>query len=168
MKTKMKQQFQIWLDQSVPLGISGHNEIFYIHAALIVCTLYSVISYAFLFDSNIGMLYRDLNRTMLIDNPEMIDFSILWNFSMPGYGIIALSMIALVVYHYRYHFQLSKSIYTMLRLPQKNDLAKRCLTIPIFYFVITVCIVLILTGIYYLVYIKITPEVALSHTIGSY
>lgn len=163
-----KQQLQTWLDQSVPVGINWHNEIFYIHAALIVSTLYSVISYAYLFDCNIGMLYRDEARTILLDNPEMIDFFTLWSISIPGFYLLVFVMVVLAVYHYSYHFQISKSIYTMLRLPQKHDLAKRCLAIPVVYFVITVCIALILTGIYYLAYITLTPEVALSHTVDRF
>ena len=36
-----------------------------------------------------------------------------------------------VIYHYSYHFKGSKSIYLMRRLPDRWELHRRCLTLPI-------------------------------------
>ena len=46
----------------------------------------------------------------------------------------------------------------MKRLPAKNELKKRCLTLPVTGLLITVAMAISLTAIYYICYITITPE----------
>ena len=62
--------------------------------------------------------------------PPVLLLCALLGFSLWGCLLAALAMVALAAWHYGLHFRDSKSIYTMRRLPQRWELAKRCLTVP--------------------------------------
>lgn len=153
MKTKMKQQFQIWLDQSVPLGISGQKEFTYICAASIANILYSSNYFAFLYNYNYELLY--------LNDPIMTDFVELIKFPLYGFYVLFFAMIILAVYHYRYHFQGSKSIYLMRRLPDQKDLKRRCLRLPFATILMNLFIGFMLICLYYMLYMLLTPEESL-------
>lgn len=61
----------------------------------------------------------------------MEDFAQLLDWMLLGFAVTAVCMAALAVWHYASHFQGSRSIYTMRRLPQRWELARRCLTLPL-------------------------------------
>ena len=68
-----------------------------------------------------------------------------------------VELVFTVVYFYFYHYQDSRSIYTMKRLPDRWELWRRCLTLPFWTVIISGVLVLLLTGVYYLIYLKCTP-----------
>ena len=72
-------------------------------------------------------------------------------------SILAFIMIVMAVYFYFYHYQNGRSIYTMKRLPNRWELWRRCLTVPVLIIVLCGLLALLLTGIYYLVYLYCTP-----------
>lgn len=75
-----------------------------------------------------------------------------------GYLILAVCMVLFSIYHYLYHYQGSKSIYLMRRLPNGWELHIRCLAVPIFGVCACFITTILLIGIYYLVYILFTPK----------
>ena len=88
----------------------------------------------------------------------MLPFWAIARDSYRGFFVIVFMLIWAAWYHYHYHSQKSKSIYLMKRLPAKNELKKRCLTLPVTGLLITVAMAISLTAIYYICYITITPE----------
>lgn len=72
-------------------------------------------------------------------------------------GILALVMAAVGVIFYCFHYQDSRSIYTMKRLPNRWELWRRCLAVPLCTIVLCAVLALLLTGIYYLIYLCCTP-----------
>ena len=168
MKTKMKQYLQNWLDAHVPLGLNGTAHAGWISRSIIGAAIFHFIGFSTYYDYCLGTLYRDEKRTILID-PNGEDQ---WVY-MPSFGemmenryylfiLIALLMAALVIYNYKYHFQGSKSIYLMKRLPDKKDLTRRCLTLPLLGILACIILAAIVTGLCYLVYMSNTPEVYLT------
>lgn len=167
MKMKKKQQVLTWLNDHVPLGINGANHAGWIAGGTTGAALFHFIGFATYYDYCLGTLYRDEKRTILID-PNGQDR---WVY-MPSFGemienryylfiMIALFMAALAIYNYKYHFQSSKSIYLMRRLPDKGDLARRCLTLPLLGILTCIILAVIVTGLCYWVYMTNTPEVYL-------
>lgn len=69
------------------------------------------------------------------------------------FPFLFLWCIFLVGYHYFYHFQGSKSIYLMKRLPQKGEFIKRLVTLPIFLFCLTTVLMSIYMVFYYQIYL---------------
>ena len=59
------------------------------------------------------------------------DFVDVLGSSLVFFPLYALGSILFVIYHYSYHFKGSKSIYLMRRLPDRWELHRRCLTLPI-------------------------------------
>ena len=51
--------------------------------------------------------------------------------ALTGFGLFALCMPVLVVWNYFYHYQGSRSIYLMRRLPDRWELPRRCLAQPL-------------------------------------
>lgn len=96
-------------------------------------------------------------RKFLIPGAVMPDFVELLDSAMWGFLILHWCMLLLILYHYAYHRQGSKSIYLMKRIPDRWELHRRCLTIPI----ILACVSLIAMGIifflYYKIYMTVTP-----------
>lgn len=63
-----------------------------------------------------------------------------------------------VVRFYLSHFRESMSIYTMRRLPDRWELHRRCWTVPVITAVSLCMMTVALAGIYYLMYLGLTPE----------
>ena len=146
----------------MPLGLSPSKELTAFTAASIVNILYSMIQFFLYFDYCLGGLYKDAKRTILHSPSDpyvsMLPFWAIAENSYRGFFVIGFILILAAWYHYHYHTQKSKSIYLMKRLPAKNELRKRCLTLPLTGLLITAAIAAILTAIYYICYITMTPE----------
>lgn len=160
--TTKTQKLYSWMEARMPLGLSPSTEFSAFAAASVVNLLYSMISFFWYFDYCLGGLYKDYKRTILCspDDPyvSMLSFWDIAEGSYRGFLAIAFVLIWLAWYHYHYHSQKSKSIYLMKRLPAKNELRKRCLTIPMTGLLITAATAAALTAIYYICYITMTPE----------
>lgn len=99
--------------------------------------------------------YGRMPGYMMMRFPELMQ-GLLW-----GPGVACLLYAILGAVFYGYHYQGSRSVYTMRRLPDKWELWRRCLTAPGLFLALTVAASLVLTGIYYLVWRYCTPLDAL-------
>ena len=145
------------LEQYVPLGINLAREVF-----LFVCGITCAILYSFSF----GFQYMQAKNALyeiydghkrLIENIKISKF---WDIAygcFDGFGIYILCMIGIMIYHYIYHFQGSKMIYLMKRLPKRWDFYKRCLLLPSIAIIIGIIIMVVLSLIYYGIYLICTP-----------
>ena len=91
----------------------------------------------------------------------METFSELMNGVFLGMGIVALGYVLFSVIMYLYHYQGCRSIYTMKRLPDRWQLWRRCLTLPVVFLLLAAVSTLVLTGLYYLLWRFATPADAL-------
>ena len=162
----MRLKYKKWLELHLPPGLRAGKELTAIAVGLVLSTIYSAILFVFPYDYFLGCLYADAERTRLMD-PEMPYAPVMpefWEILRPSlqlFFFLILMMIWLVYYNYRHHFRGSKSIYLMRRLPDKKELRRRCSTIPILGAAAAILMMLFLTGIYYYVYITLTPPVFL-------
>lgn len=88
----------------------------------------------------------------------MAPFSSLLGYSLYGCVIALLSMIPLAVYFWSFHYQGSKSIYTMRRLPRRRELFLRCFTVPAFGAFVYTLELLVLLLVNFAIYWLCTPE----------
>ena len=140
-------------DQYVPLGISGTETRNNLIAALAAASLWS-LGFLFRFsDAKQELFFRNGKLTGLPIAPFREVIGNAWLF----FGILALGMVITAGYFYVYHYQDGRSIYTMKRLPNGWELWRRCLTMPFWTVVVSGILILLLTGIYYLIYLKCTP-----------
>ncbi|MFI3208895.1 MAG: hypothetical protein R3Y40_07140 [Eubacteriales bacterium] len=98
--------------------------------------------------------------------PEMRNFvSYLGN----GFVLFPVAMVTclfLMIPMYRYHFQGSKSIYVMKRLPDARELRRRVVTIPILVAISLFLIGILVFGIYYGIYMIFVPAGSVSPNQG--
>lgn len=78
--------------------------------------------------------------------------------SLDGFLVFYLVMLGLLVYHYLYYYQGSKSIYLMRRLPDKWELHRRCVILPFVATVVAVITEIALVCLYYGIYLVCTPQ----------
>ncbi len=83
--------------------------------------------------------------------PELLDKALF------GFLIVAICMMVFIIIHYGFHYQGSKSIYLMKRLPDKWELHRRCITLPLVGIGICLITAFLLLLLYYAVYMIVTP-----------
>lgn len=88
----------------------------------------------------------------------MVPFSSLLGYSLYGCVIALLSMIPLALYFWSFHYQGSKSIYTMRRLPRRRELFLRCFTVPALGALLYSLELLVLLLVNFAIYWLCTPE----------
>ena len=101
--------------------------------------------------------YKGVDR-VLIEGAKIERFGVLLGNGLVGFAITAVVMLLFSIYHYLYHFQDSKSIYLMRRLPNRWELSRRCLTLPVAAAVLSLAAAVVLLGFYLGIYLVFTPK----------
>ena len=83
--------------------------------------------------------------------------------SLDGFLVFYLVMLGLIVYHYLYYYQGSKSIYLMRRLPDRWEMHRRNVTLPLVGIVLGVLTEMIVLLLYYGIYVMYTPPQCLPY-----
>lgn len=147
-----------WLEKYAPLGMNIHSELLWYIVIVILVILESIL---FLVRYTIarGELYQSYAGEMvLIEGAIIEDFAGLTTDLFAEMVIICGVSILHIITNYMYHYQGSKMVYLMKRLPDKWELHRRCLTLPIAEVVILVVLSLVLRMIYFAIYILCTPS----------
>lgn len=87
----------------------------------------------------------------------MPDFFQLLDGAMLGFGLLALIMLGFCMVYYAYHRQESRSIYLMRRLPNRWELHRRCLSLPLLGAAASILAAALLVVVYYGIYRLVTP-----------
>lgn len=141
----------------VPLGIDGAIVRDRMALGLGAAGLFS-LSFLGRFSRAVNDLYRYRGADrFLIEGAKIVPFPELVEGVFWAFGIMMLTMIAVAVGFYTYHSQGSKSLYTMKRLPKRRELWRRVLAMPLLGIAACMVSVLLLTGLYYVLYLLCTP-----------
>lgn len=151
-------------DRWLPLGIDAKKEV---SGFLIVLACAVVFSFGWFFNffSELSELYHYDYKTasyVLLEYKTMPRFPRLLGISMNGFPALAIAVLLRIVYHYMYHRQGSKSIYLMRRLPNRFELHRRCIVLSAVEAGLTLLVGGLLLGIYFLIYITVTPDQCLN------
>lgn len=150
------------LDHYVPLGLNYRAELKWIAYGLVASFLYSLGFLAAYSNRYASLFWRYEPVKRLQAGAVMPDFIEILDNSLIGFVILAICMIAALVYHYAYHYQGSKSIYLMKRLPSRWELWRRLLTLPILAALFCLCTAAVLLLSYYGIYMAFTPKACLT------
>lgn len=148
-----------WLDNYVPPGMDGYREFKIYIGAVIFATLESFLyfvlgysnAYSNLFDYRFGK--RVLIENVFIGPYDHIVEGVFW---VPL--LICIAIFFVTIYHYMYHYQGSKMMYLMKRLPDKWEVHRRCWTLPVVGSVLMAVWILVLRMLYFAIYIVFTPS----------
>lgn len=146
----------------MPPGIDIPKEIRAAAYGLSAAFIYSLGFFINLSNEYSSLYYYLDEKRLLRDGAIMRDFVDFAPSSMLIFIAVAISMIPLAAYHYIYHFQGSKSIYLMKRLPDKWELLRRCLAFPIITASAALILAVLLLLIYLAFYMLITPRSCLA------
>ena len=98
------------------------------------------------------------SKKVLIEGMMMPDFIDLVEHAFLGFFIAMLLALAFAFYHYAFHYQGSKSIYLMRRLPNRFELHRRCWTVPVAAALIIAAAMVLTFLFYFAIYLLATPE----------
>lgn len=151
------------LDSLCPVGLDPMRELLWFFIGVGASTLYSLKFIFSLLSIRSNLLYS-LERLPAGDAAmlTMPCFSALMNGATIGFLLVALCMPALALVHYLYHYQGSRSIYLMRRLPQRWELARRCLALPVLGAATALLCGLVITLLWMGLYLFTTPRELLS------
>lgn len=154
----MKNKFNILY----PVGYEIKKELTVVVLGLVAALLYSFTYFDKYFDCYSALFDYIGDKKILLDYMLMEDFYIILGSSLTGFLAFLIIPIFYAVLHYTYHYNDSKSIYLMKRLPEKNELHIRCLALPLIYIAVSLFCALLLLLLYYLFYITFTPDKCLT------
>ena len=153
----MKNRFYKTLARHLPLGIPAEatfRQICIIFGLAITLTLAAPVCILAQYDA---LYYKEGGKKIFYDGMMMPMFS---EIILPWFllfGVILLGCIIAIVTFYLYHRQGSMSIYTMRRLPDRWDLHRRCLTVPLLSALLAIVIAALLMALYYAFYCWLVP-----------
>ena len=141
-----------------PLGIPLETEVKCYIAILIVSTIGSMQVLLRYLEAR-RALYEYVNQKwVLIEGAKIVPFEALTINCFTVFIVVWIYMAAIVVYHYFYHYQGSKMMYLMKRLPNRFELHKRCLVLPVAGVLFAIGYRYFLELLYYAIYIIFTPS----------
>lgn len=153
MKEKTK-----WLEKYAPPGIGISAEIGWFLTGMIAATLHSLMFLLEYMQARNELYMRKTSGLVLMEGAIIRDFGNLTEGVFLTFYLVCIVTLLIGAYHYLYHYQGSKMMYLMRRLPDKWELHQRCLTLPVAGFCITIAWMTILKIIYYTIYILCTPS----------
>lgn len=153
MSEKMK-----WLEKYAPLGVDVSTHVGLYVLGVIVATLHSFLFF-FAYGNAVNSLYEyRAGKKVLLEGAVIQEFHTLTEGIFTTGVAVCIVTLLVVIYYYFYHYQGSKMMYLMRRLPDKNEVVRRCWTLPITGSVIMAVWMFALRMIYYAVYILCTPS----------
>lgn len=146
-----------------PPGFAWKQEIQWDIAGLILSFLYSLFVFGTRFSRNLERLYVPGSAPkILLEGAQMTDFIRIFHGCLLGFFILMFWCVPQTVLHYRYHYQGSKSIYLMRRLPCRGELHKRCVAAPAAVLLLTGFAAFVTTLLFFGIYHLLTPDTALA------
>lgn len=153
----MKQRHQ-WMARRLPLGVDApkfETSLIVGVAAALLFHLQFILRYvatrADLYTYYVGGIRR-LNGTMMPAFREVLSTSLY------GCFVAALAMVVVAIQFYAGHYQGSKSIYTMRRLPDRWELWRRVLTMPVLAALGFLLLAFLLRCLDFTIYMLFTPD----------
>lgn len=146
--------------RNTPPGMERKNEFTY---AILGAIVTFVISLSFIPSylaarEKLYIILTPMSEPVLRDGVIMDSFLSLLLPCIAPMIIVAVSFLVFIIRAYRYYTEGSMSVYLMKRLPKRSELHRRAILIPLIMTASMLVFSLVLTFIYYLIYILFTPE----------
>lgn len=147
-----------WLKSYAPPGIHLAQEVRYWMMTMVASTVWSML-FIVRYMENRSLLYKTVaGKKVLIEGALMPNFEYLTDNLFEVFSMVIIYCVIIAIYHYFYHYQGSKMMYFMKRLPNKWEVHIRCLSLPVCGSVIAIVYMLVLRMLYYAIYILCTVK----------
>lgn len=159
----MKTKIRNFTERLLPPGASGRViPRFLIFGHL--CSLFYSFTFWHKYFDKYWELFTLNGETWSLSGEMMTSFGRLHSGTMTAFKFFAVLCTVFIIYYYSYYRQGSKSIYLMRRLPNRFELFKRTITMPLIMCLSFIAASALTTAIYYLLYVLITPDDCLLST----
>ena len=147
-----------WLEKYAPLGINLERDVCVYITAVVIATLQSLlffINYANALDALYA--YR-LDKKVLLEGAVIVEFPYLLEHVFLFGNIVCIVTLLGTIFYYMYHYDGSRMMYLMKRLPDKWEVHRRCWTLPVAGAVLMLAWMFVLKMIYFAIYVFCTPS----------
>lgn len=141
----------------LPPGFPRETEWRLFWLALVLAELYSLGFVLRFWGARQSCFFWRGGQRYLDPEAVMPPFFTLMDGSLMGFGVAAVCMAALLLWHWHYYYEGSRSIDLMRRLPQKGLLARQIVTMPLVLAGVILLAGLVTLGLYALIYRVFTP-----------
>ena len=151
------------LSRHAPPGMPLKEEKTVYIVGMAFSAIFGLSSFTSRFSNHLAELYwvNGSTKTLKV-GAIMPDFVEILDGTLVGFFVLSACFLAQIAAHYVYHYQGSKSIYTMRRLPNRRELHRRCLTLPVLAATIFLIMAFVFLLIFYADYMIVTPDVCLT------
>ena len=147
-----------WLEKHAPLGIDVSTHVGLYLFCMFIATLHSML-FLLAYGNAVNALYDyHVGKKVLREGAMIVGFDVLTEGIFTTGIAMCIVTLLVVIYYYLYHYQGSKMMYLMRRLPDKTEVIRRCWTLPITGSVLMAAWMFVLRMIYYAIYILCTPS----------
>lgn len=153
-----KDRFMKFLDDFAPPGIGTDKELGRFILWLVVAWFFSFGFFKNYAEARALLYHVQGTRRVLIEGAVMTDFSVLLGDSLQCFGFLSILLLSVVIWHYLYYRQGSKSIYLMKRLPNRWEIHKRAWTLPLLAIAVTLMAAFLVLLFYFEIYMIATPK----------
>lgn len=147
-----------WLEKYAPLGIDVRKQAGWWLAGGVFATLHSMLFVLRYIGSRADLYRLKAGKRVLIEGAVITDFETLTEGVFLSFYFVSIVTLLVIIYHYFYHYQGSKMMYLMKRLPEKCELHRRCITLPVTGAVLLMTWMFIVRMLYFSIYILCTPS----------
>lgn len=148
-------------DRYVPAGLEGRRERGWVRGGLIAGAIWSLLLFLACYCNEIIQVRArekmDDPLAFMPDAYKIASFDSLLIHNFIGFAVFALCMLPLALRYYLLHYQGGRSIYLMRRLPDRWELHRRCLTLPLLGLVLSAVTPVVLAVLYFCIYQFCTP-----------
>ena len=142
-------RFALWCEKQTPPGRQAAGQLRVFGWGLLAAAVYSL-----------SFLWRLLGTLEVFDlrgawrrDVRLPPFRQLFSGALLGFWVLAAVMAAFAALYYAGLWQGAKSIYLLRRLPQKGELARRCLTLPALGVLASALAAAVCGGVHYIIYL---------------
>lgn len=149
------------LHQLVPPGVDGEKHADRIYTGLLLSLILSLMGFAFRMYIGWQQYHSYVQvfpDTRMDDFYAMTIFPLLYVSIFFGFVLTSFAAVILAISYYRSFSQGSEALYLMHRLPDRWELARRCLALPLITIGLCALCVLLLTLVFLGIYLLITPH----------
>ncbi len=147
-----------FLTKNAPPGADIQNQVNWYFGGLIFIGVWS-LGFLFRFSSAYERLLQQMARPYFVTGDAMMpEFTELLGGSLRAVFVIVLVLLICIVMNYASFHQGSKSIYLMKRLPDRWELHRRCIILPVLGIAGSLILGFTLLMIYFAIYMLVTPD----------
>lgn len=153
-----KHKVSDFLTKNAPPGFDTDKEVRMYITGLVLMLVFSLNFFWDYYDAYDALFHWVKEEKVLLTGVVMQNFSEILGDNLRGFYLYCIVIAVMVLQHYWYYYQGSKSIYVMKRLKNPMEIHRRAWVIPLLGIVVTLLIAFVVMMLYFEFYMIVTPK----------